>query len=259
MLQIRKEQIDLFSRQPRLRFERELANYLRRYFPFEAANADLDRWVRSGLEKASFNGFLTRTESAQYLALMAILGAGFDQDPQIPWAAEGMFISRLPSLDRIGWVFAEAIKFLDATGGPKCAWLIRAKLRVRKQDMTVLDKGVGPRALSGRIREVLARIYPQKAAVIGDAALKRLGDSAVRRAEECGAKCPRPALIDAVHMFFLGSSYQNDACYPWTGKTLDAADGTLEERSDRMHRLSLDYLDRSFRFREEGSRGSKGL
>jgi hypothetical protein len=188
MLQIRKEQIDTFRRQPRLRFERELANYLRRHFPFEAANADLDRWVRSGLEKAAFNGFLTRSEFAQYLALMAILGAGFDEDPQIPWAAAAMFTPDTPSLERRGHVFAEAIKFSDATGGPNCAWLVRAKLRVRKQDMRVLDKGVHPRALSGKIQEVLVRIYPQKAAVIGNRALKQLGDSAVKRAEKRGAK-----------------------------------------------------------------------
>jgi hypothetical protein len=183
---------------------------------------------------------------------MTILGAGFDEDPQIPWAAEAMFTPDTPSLERIGLVFAEAIKFLDATGGPNCAWLIRAKLRVRKQDMRVLDKGVHPRALSALIHEVLVRIYPQKAAVIGNRALKQLADTAIKRAEKRGAKCPRPALIDAVHMLFLGSSYENDPCYPWTCKMLKAAEGTVEERSDRMHQLSLDYLDRSFRFRSKG-------
>jgi hypothetical protein len=252
MLQIRQEQIDLFRRQPRLTFERELASYLSRHFPFEAANADLDRWVRSGLEKAAFNGFLTRSESAQYLALMAILGAGFDEDPLIPWAAKALFTHDTSSLERIGHVFAEAVRFLDATGGPKCAWLIRAKLRVRKQDMRVLDKGAHPRALSAQIQEVLIRIYPQKAAVLGTRALKQLGDSALERAEQRGAKCPRPALIDAVHRFFFGSAYENDPCYPWTCKMPDGADGTLEQRFDQMHQLSLDYLDRSFRFRPSG-------
>jgi hypothetical protein len=249
MLVIRQQQIDVFRIQPRLRFESDMSVYLKRYFPFEAANADLERWVQTGLDKAALNGFLTHQESALYLALMSILGAGFEDDVQIPWAKD-ISGPNGQSLDRITHVYDRAVQYLDAIGGPKCSWLARAKLRVRKQDMTVLDQGVHPRALAGRIRELLVRLYPQKAAVVGEKALQQLVKSAIARAQARGATSARPALISAVHMFFLGSAYEQDPCYPWTGATLAHEEGgAIEKRFDRMHRLLLAYLDRSFQFK----------
>lgn len=226
-----------------------MADYLKRYFPFEAANADLKRWVETGLDKASLCGFLTSPESAMYLALMAILGAGFDEDPQIPWA-KSIFDPACESLDRITLTYSRAVQYLDATGGPKCSWLLRARLRVQKQDMTVLDN-VHPRALPARIRELLVQLYPQKADVIGEKALGQLVQAAIGRAEARGAKSARPALIQAVHMYFLGAAYEQDPCYPWGGAALaDEAGGAIGKRFDRMHQLTLQYLDRSSKFKE---------
>jgi hypothetical protein len=250
MLLIRNEQMAMFRRQPWLRFETELAAYLKRYFPFEAANADLDRWTSTGLERATFYGFGTRRECALYLGLMAILGARFVEDPLIPWAAKTLLAAREPSLDRITRVFEKSVQYLDATGGPKCSWLIRAKLRVRKQDMSVLDGEVHPRARAARIGEALEWLYPQKVSAVGDKALREVVKLAIKRTAARGAASTRAALIDAVHMFFLGFGYLEDPCYPWTGTTLaDPAVGPIEKRFVRMHDLSLAYLDRSFQFK----------
>jgi hypothetical protein len=250
MLQLTQQQMAVFRKLPRQNFEDEMAAYLTQYFPFEAANADLTRWVRIGLDKAGSLGFVTYKESALFLALMAMLGAGFEEDPQIPWAAS-IASPNEPPLDRITRIYEKAIEHLDATGGPKCAWLVRAKLRVRKQETTVLDKGIHARDVPTRIRELLERLYPQKAAVTGDKAMKQLVKSAIERARKRGSKAPRAAVISAIHMFFLGSDYENDPCYPWAGATLgDVASGsTVAGRFDRMHRASLEYLDRSFQFK----------
>jgi hypothetical protein len=250
MLVIRRQQFDTFRAQLELQFEDEMASYLRRYFPFEAAQASLNLWVRQGLDKATQLGFSTRQECSLYLALMAMLGAGFDEDPQIPWAATGITNPDALSLQRITQVYERGIKYLEATGGPKCAWLVRAKLRARKHDMTVVDQGVHPRALPRRIRDVLAGLYPQKADVVGDAALELLVRFAIERTEAAGARTAAPALIHAVHMFFLGWSFDADPCYPWTAAALAGdAQGDVEERYRRMHEQSLDYLDRSFQCR----------
>jgi hypothetical protein len=249
MLLIRQQQMDVFRAQPRLRFEAAMATYLRRYFPFEAANADLERWVGVGLDRTACAGFLTAQESALYLALMAMLGSGFEQDSLIPWAGEINSAPNEPSIDRITRVYEKTISFLDATGGPKCAWLVRAKLRVRKQDVSVLDEGVHPGVLAGKVRELLTGLYPQKAAVIGDRAMKDLASVAIERTRARGAMTARAAMIQAIHMFFLGSAYDRDPCYPWAEATLANEDcGPIEQRYYRMHQLSLEYLDRSFLF-----------
>jgi hypothetical protein len=250
MLQIRQAQMDVFRTQPRLAFERQLAGYLKRYFPFEAANSDLERWVRAGLESAARFGLLLHHECAMYLALTAMLGAGFSEDPQIPWAHETMFSPNELPMDRIARVYEKGIEYLDATGGPKCSWFVRAKIRVRQQDMTALDHGVHRRAWAERIEDLLVRMYPQKAGVVGEKAMKQLVKSAIARAEQRGAKSAQPALIHATHMYYLGSEFDRDPCYPWAGAALaDDSVESVEGRYARMHRLSLDYLDRSFQFK----------
>jgi hypothetical protein len=250
MLVIRREQMDAFRNQPRLAFESEMAAYLKRYFPFEAANADLPRWVQSGLDRAAQYEFATYNESAQYLALMAILGAGFDEDPQIPWAAEMIGDSDNAPEDRITRVFDRAIEFLDAISGPNCSWFVRAKIRVKNQDMSILNQMEDPAEFAARIREILVDLYPQKAAVIGEPALEQLVNSAVERSANRGQESATAALIHAVHMYYLGSEFDQDACYPWAGATLaDPSGGSVEERYAHMHQLSIDYLDRSFQFK----------
>ena len=182
-----------------------------------------------------------------------MLGSGFEKDSQIPWAGETIFAKNEPSIDRITGVYEKAIGFLEATGGPKCAWLVRAKLRVRKQNLSVLDKGVHARALRGKIGELLVRLYPQKAAAIGESATRDLAEVAIERARARGAKTGRAALIQGIHMFLLGSAFDRDPCYPWAEATLaNASSGPIEQRYDVMHELSLDYLNRSFEFSRSG-------
>ena len=245
MLQIRRQQLEVFERQPRLEFERGLARYLQRYFPFEARHAALDAWVQLGLAKAGEHGFFQRYECSLYLALMAMLGAGFDEDPQLPWAAEALGASG----ERIDTLYARAIGFLQATGGRRCAWLVRAKLRLRKQDMHVLDQGVHARALAARLQERLVGLYPQKAAVLGEAAMKRLVQASIDTTTAQKVRSSAPAFIYAVHMLYLGSSFEADPCFPWTALARpDSEGGPALARYERMHARSLDHVERSFRF-----------
>ena len=238
----------VFGMQPRLQFERDMAAYLKQYFPFEAAHSDLDRWVRTGLAKAGQLGFTTCQQCAMFLALTAMLGGGFDEDPLIPWAAEMVSNPRESADDRLSRVYDKGIEFLSATGGRKCAWLVRAKLRVRRQDMR-LDAGISRGAVPVRIRELLAGMYPEKARVAGESALKKLVALAMARARARAAETFESALIHATHMFYLGAGFDHDPCYPWAGNTLDGEDGgPADRRYRRMHQLSLDYLDRSFQF-----------
>jgi len=257
MLTIRQAQMDVFRNQARLDFESEMAGYLKRYFPFEAANSDLDRWVQTGLDRASRLGFLTQRECAMYLALMAMLGASFEEDPLVPWAMEILSQADEPSLDRISRLYEKGIEYLESTSGPKGVWFDRAKRRMPRQDTSVLDRGVHARALSGRISALLAESHPEKARVAGDKALKILAKSAIERAEQRGATTPRAALIQALHTFHLGSGFDEDPCFPWAGAALEGVavkspNESMDARYDRLQLETVDYFKRSLKF--EGKR-----
>lgn len=249
MLLIRLSQFEVFAGLPRQQFERDMAGYLQRYFPFEAGRAALDEWVSSGLDKASSYGFASRYEYSLVLALVAMLGVGFDEDPQLPWAAELLAAPGARTTDRIDGLYARALAFLGAAAGPKCGWLVRAKLRLLRQDMTVFDQAVHRRALAARLCERLQQLYPQKAAAVGERALGLVARQAIDITGAQGARATAPAFIHAVHMFYLGSAFDTDPCYPWTRLALPGAlGGSVEARYERMHKLSLDYLEHSFRF-----------
>jgi hypothetical protein len=247
MLVIRQAQFDVFQNQPRLSFEREIAAYLKRYFPLEAACADLDRWISTGLDRAAEYGFLAYDESAQFLGLMAMLGSGFDEDPQIPWVAAMISSQNGTPMDRITDVYDKAIEYLDAIGGPNGFRFVRATRRLKKQDMTVLNR-LHPRAVPDKIQELLTRIYPEKERAIGERALKQLVRSAIQRTEVDGKKSAQSALIHAVHMYYFGSDFHKDPCYPWAGEILSNGSASVDDRYVRLHQSCLEYLDRSLQF-----------
>jgi len=215
MLTIRQSQMEAFRQQPRFEFEQSMARYLRRYFPAEAAAADLDRWVSSGLDAAARYGFLTEYESALYLSLMAMLGAGFLDDPATPWARPIVCDGATPSLDRIHRLYDRAVQFLEETCGPQGVWFDRALTRLRRYDMRPFEQPIHPRAVEGTIVRELTRLYPQKAAAIGVKAHRALIRMAIQQQPSAGI---RDRFHHAALMFYLGAGYKADPCFPWAAE-----------------------------------------
>ncbi len=248
MLTIRDAQLDVLGRQPRARFEADLARHLRRYFPHECEGGDVAGFVRMGIERAAAHGIDTQGDTALYLNLMAMMGAEFDEDPLIPWAARGLDDLSTPSPSaRLDAVYDSAIAFLESTCGRKNLYLVRAKLRIRRQEFDFLNKfrwNALPPVLAG----FLEKIYPQKAARAGESAMKDLTLHAASTAQEWGVSTGRAAGIHALHMFMLGSGYQRDPFYSWAAEILDSREaGAVDRRFDRMLKASLAYMERTLR------------
>lgn len=248
MLTIRDAQLHVLSRQPRARFEADLARHLRRYFPHECERGDVAGFVRLGIKRAATHGCNTQCDTALYLNLMAILGAEFDTDPQIPWAGQGLDDLSIPSLSaRLNKVYDSAIALLESTCGNKNLYLVRTKIRIRKQDFDFLN-AVRQNALPSVLAAFLEGIYPQKAAYIGASAMKVLVHYAASTVQERGASTGRAAGIHALHMFMLGSGYERDPFYPWAAEIMEARDaGPVDARFDRVLEASLAYMDGTLR------------
>jgi hypothetical protein len=248
MLTISNAQMDVLGRQPRARFEADLARHLRQYFPHECERGDVAGFVRMGIDRAAAHGVDTQGDTALYLNLMAMLGAEFDEDPQLPWAARGLDDLSTPSPSaRLDAVYDSAVAFLESTSGRKNLYLVRAKLRIRRQEFDFLSRfrwNALPPVLAG----ILEKIYPQRAAYAGESAMKDLTLLAASTARKRGVSPGRAAGIHALHMFVLGSGYERDPFYPWAAEILDARGaGPVDARFDRVLEASLAYMERTLR------------
>jgi hypothetical protein len=87
MLTIRDEQIRALSL---VMFERWLQSHLRQYFPKQCAgltDAELRQTVRTGIARGRRYGFVHEADLCRFTDILLVMGADFDSDPRLPWAA----------------------------------------------------------------------------------------------------------------------------------------------------------------------------
>ncbi len=173
----------------------------------------------------------TQREVALYLNLMVMLGCDFDRDPQIPWAGRDIDHPSIPSIaKRIAHVSEAALRFLGEAAGQNNSHLVRAMLRIKRNDTSALD-GLQEDDLPEGVLAFLTALYPEKAAWQGDECMEALTEAAIASARERGAVAPRAVGIHALHMFMLGVGYDRDPLYNWLGDRLDdAAAGPVDAR-----------------------------
>lgn len=93
MLIIRRAQIPVLAQALLGRFEEELAEHIRGDWPADAAALGPDglkATVHAGVARALGHGFETEQDLSRYVYLMFTFGAGFDRDPELPWAAQAL-------------------------------------------------------------------------------------------------------------------------------------------------------------------------
>ncbi|SRR5579884_3261361 len=243
MLTIRESQMQILAAEPARQFEGQLERHLEKYFPHECRSGNTREFVRLGIERASLHGIDTQKDVALYLNLMAMLGCMFDVDPQIPWAGEQLDSpAAAPVSARVSGVYEWALAYLDNIGGKKCAYLLRAKLRLRKQNLNVLNE-CQPNMLPAELLAFLELIYPQKAQYQGEAAMKQLAMRAITSCQSRGAAVNRSIAIHAIHMFFIGIAYDQDPLYPWAMILEDTTEPSVDARFEKMFAQSLDFIE----------------
>src|SRR5262249_1610883 len=108
MLVIRAEQMKVFEQLAADRFAGELIEHCRGFSPSlckTLSNGQLAVAIDQGFRAAAKYGFTQRGPVRLYIDMMIVLGAGFDTDPQYPWAGE-MLTSTAPQMER-----ADALHF----------------------------------------------------------------------------------------------------------------------------------------------------
>lgn len=90
MIQINAEQMAAFQHNAEARYADDLCARLSALYPEETTalgDARLRRLVAEGIPKARTYDLAAERDVALFVDLMLFLGAGFDTDPNLPWAA----------------------------------------------------------------------------------------------------------------------------------------------------------------------------
>jgi hypothetical protein len=223
---IRESQLRSLEQACQTSFETRMVERIRTYFPKHAqllSDPQLIAIIRLADRRAQTHILTTERSVAMYLDLMCLLGSGFDEDPQIPWAAKMLRDRLLPTQDERmdqlhvrGWEFArrasEDFKELVEKGDSS---RFRVAIGyIRRKDTANLTAETA-RALEGEIRAQLRELFPVKSSLIGEDCLRALVTKAFQSAFSNGIRNARGVSLFAALMFTVGAGFDRDPMLPW--------------------------------------------
>ena len=247
MLLIRQAQIDSLGAGLRRRFEDQLVRHFCQLYVRECAEAGGQRQiallVRRGMSRAKRRGYTGRKEVGLFIALMFILGDGFESDPQLPWLSRLLDHGSMPMELRPECAFDDALEYLEATAGQHAGYIVRAMLRLRSYELDSAPETTGEEWIDDCC-DRLEVYYPEKFDYQGMVATRTMARLARERAATYGLHSNRSAMLYAILMFMMGSGFDEDLLYPWASKAL-AATGEEHERANLLHRAAMHHLENS--------------
>ncbi len=286
MLVMRASQMQAFEKIAVQRFEEGLLDHVHTFFPEHAAalgETALRRVLRYGLQRAESRGLRGERGVYLYLALMFLLGSGFEDDPQLrvlpvlqtaPVPAE----PQVQAAAETGNSTASAslsTSSLSTSSGPAPA-VAESGLETPDQRIEIiygqasalLDRIAGPEqmplppmlnvwrqpqvyeGLSGpsighRLLLLLQMLAPEKYRALGEEALRGLVRLGYENARRQGLST-EPGLMHYVAlMFMLGSGFDRDPLYPWAAAVLgDPALQDAAQKGAALREAALAFLGR---------------
>ena len=245
MLVIRPEQMDAFRSVARRGFEDEMVAHLAQFSPplFEAVGEEqLRTAIRLGVGRAEGYGLTFRGPTRLYLELMLLFGSHFDTDPQYPWAAEILGEQESGSqMDRAERLYERVVDYRRKVAGPNDVHTFQAL-----RNIAVLARqplAFSMENLPAAMRQEVWRIYPEKAAYVGDAALEALIQKGIGGARRQRFATVRGTALVIVLMLAFGHGCGADPLYPWIARTLqDEKIVDAEARAKRLETKALTWL-----------------
>ncbi len=233
-MRIRDEQMKTFERDAQRRFEDEMVAHSRAFTPRLCevlGEAQLRVVVRAAIEKAGTYGFTNRGPIRLYMELMFLCGSAFDTDPQYPGLGK---VLRAPGdqMERAEEIHQGSLDYLDKVSGPRAANLHKALKDLSGFVQAPLEF---PDGFTAGMLRAMERIYPQKAAYIGEAAMGAIIEEGLAEAGKQGFDETRQQTLLVVLMYSFGHGCTNDPLYPWISSTLN--DRRIVDRKARAARL----------------------
>ena len=249
MLVIRETQMAVFEQAAVRNFENRLLEHVEKFFPKHReiqGEEPARRVIRLGIERAEPYGLVSERDLHLYVGLMFMLGGYFDQDPQLPWAAQMLADENIvdPST-RVDLLHDRAMAFLNEAAGQESQYLERALSKGRKLPASALSRTGEDRQLSfgDYLLKLLYDWYPEKYQAVGDPAIRQLIRQGYQAARGYGLTDEKGITVYLGLMFLLGGGFDRDPQYPWAETVLrDAKLIDPIEKGESLHQSALAYL-----------------
>lgn len=247
MLRIRAEVIEGFRAAAVEDFIHEMTLHLEGFAPEVCKTLGRERLraaARVGMTRAEGYGFTYRGPIRLFLESMFILGSGFDNDPQYPWAGETLraqhFFNQMFKAGRLEHLVRE---YVTQVSGPDNELSRQALLRL-EEVVTDPDLTFQASTLKADILAMFGSIFPSKLRFIGQDAAEQLVDQAEEQALRVfGADNPRGVAVMAVLGFSFGAGFAHDPLLPWIGVTLqEERFGDAATRARRLEQRAILWL-----------------
>jgi|SRR5436190_8867622 len=254
MLIIRAEQMKVFEQASRRRFEDEMVEHAKAFAPplCEVIGDEALRVaIRSAIVRAENYGFTNRGPIRLFIEFMFLCGSAFDTDPQ--YRAVGQFLRGSgDQMYRAQQIHEWHNVYLEQVSGPGAVNVHRAlseTLAFARLPLTIT-----PENLTEGLLLEMKRIFPSKAAFVGDAGLTAVIDESMAEARLYRFEGVRPKVLLAVLKFAFGHGCTEDPLYPWIRQTLrDERIAGPEARAARLEKKSITWLEHVVARNQKGS------
>jgi len=260
MLIIKPEQISSFFQAAHSGFLAETLAQMKNRTPKSCLNISdsvLHSAILQGLEKAESYGFTLAGTIRFYIETSFILGAGFDSDPQFPWAGE---ILQDPSITDEVWL-ADALhdeleKYMREVLGENRENLKLALLatsRVARQKIN-WQKELNEQ----RLTELAEWLYPQKIKALNQDAHHEIYRRSQETAGERGIRNHYGIVLCYFLNLFCGHKCAVDPLFPWLTEVITHKAESVDEQVRLVGRTAFTYLNNSISNWETGSCLARG-
>ncbi len=253
-MRIRNEQMRTFEGDAARRFEDEMVAHSRAFTPRLCevlGEEQLRVALRAAIEKAGTYGFTNRGPIRLYIELMFLCGSAFDTDPQYPGLGKVLRATG-DQMERAEEIHQGSLDYLDKVSGPRAVNLHKALKDVLGFVRVPLEFPDG--FVAGMLRE-MERIYPQKAAYIGEPAMSAIVEEGLAAARKHGFDQERQQTLLVVLMYSFGHGCTNDPLYPWIARTLnDEKIVDPAARAARLEKKAVTWLEHVVARNEELAR-----
>src|SRR5579871_3367225 len=206
---IRTEQLVVFEDAAEQRFRAELVGSVKQLTPSFcklAGDSAVAKAVDHALARAGAYSFTLRGPLRLFVETSAILGCGFDQDPQLPWNAKSLQPTpREDEMLRADRFYRAVMAYAGQVLGEEDAHFhaaLKAACAINPTEW--VDS-------AAQARRLLAQIYPQRVSAMPGKSLSSLIGEAEIAAPRCGIA---PSLLAAL-MGLFGHEILTDPLYPW--------------------------------------------